>query len=388
MPARIAALFLAATMLTASCAVSIPRTTVRFATFNIAMGLDGEGQLYRRLERGDDPNLVRIAEILQRVRPDVLLLNEFDHRPGSARLLVENYLQISQSGQKALHYRYAFSAPVNTGEDSGMDLNGNGRTGDPEDAWGYGRFPGQYGMLVLSRFPIETGRVRTFRQFLWKDMPGALRPRTPTGESFYPDETWAQLRLSSKSHWDLPLTVQRRKLHLLVSHPTPTVFDGPEDRNGRRNHDENRLWADFITPGSAGYLVDDDGNGGGLPAGSSFVIAGDLNADPVDGGWQVDSMGQLLNHPRINAGCVPRSAGSAEASERQGGANLGHRGDPAADTSDFNDDSAGNYRIDYVLPSANLEVAGCGVFWPAQGEPGHDLVGASDHRLVWVDILL
>jgi hypothetical protein len=42
-------------------------------------------------------------------------------------------------------------------------------------------------------------------------------------------------------------------------------------------------------------------------------------------------------------------------------------------------------RIDYVLPSANLKVIGCGVFWPALNQPGRAWIDASDHRLVWVD---
>ena len=56
------------------------------------------------------------------------------------------------------------------------------------------------------------------------------------------------------------------------------------------------------------------------------------------------------------------------------------------DTGDFNDEYVGNMRLDYALPSATLAVTGCGVFWPAEGERGHDLIDASDHRLVWVDI--
>jgi hypothetical protein len=38
-------------------------------------------------------------------------------------------------------------------------------------------------------------------------------------------------------------------VHFLVSHSTLPVFDGPEDRNGRRNFDEIRFWADYISPG-------------------------------------------------------------------------------------------------------------------------------------------
>ena len=42
--------------------------------------------------------------------------------------------------------------------------------------------------------------------------------------------------------------------------------------------------------------------------------------------------------------------------------------------------------LDYVLPSRGLKVIGCGVFWPASDETGHELTDASDHHLVWVDI--
>ena len=49
---------------------------------------------------------------------------------------------------------------------------------------------------------------------------------------------------------------------------------------------------------------------------------------------------------------------------------------------------AGNLRVDYVLPSAGLKVTGAGVFWPVEGEPGAALIDASDHRLVWVDVVL
>ena len=44
-------------------------------------------------------------------------------------------------------------------------------------------------------------------------------------------------------------------VHFLVSHPTPPVFDGPEDRNGPRNYDEIRFWADY-SPRTGGYIYD------------------------------------------------------------------------------------------------------------------------------------
>jgi endonuclease/exonuclease/phosphatase family metal-dependent hydrolase len=369
-----------------SCVPAPEPTRIRIATFNISMGLPAEGEMAARLASGTDPQLAWIAEVLQRVRPDIVLLNEFDYSPGAAALLRDNYLHKSWSGQPPLHYEYFFDAPVNTGIDSGLDLNDNGQLGEPGDAWGFGRFPGQYGMTAWSRFPFLASHTRTFRNFAWKDMPGALRPTRENGDKYYPDATWEKLRLSSKSHWDLGIDIDGTTLHLLASHPTPPVFDGPEDRNGRRNYDEIRLLADYITPGAGNYLVDDDGAVGGLPADVRFVIAGDLNADPFDGDSRGQAIMQLLDHPGIDASCLPRSRGGAEATANQSGRNLDHLGDPALDTADFNDASTGNLRLDYVLPSRGLKVIGCGVFWPASDETGHELTDASDHHLVWVDI--
>ncbi|MGA9572881.1 MAG: endonuclease/exonuclease/phosphatase family protein [Lysobacterales bacterium] len=360
---------------------------IRIATFNIAMGLPSEGELYRRLQTGDDEALKKVAAVIQMVRPDVLLLNEFDwYELDSAVFFIQNYLDKPQFGNEAISYAHALGGAVNTGMDSGLDLNSNGVLGEAEDAWGFGTFPGQYGMMVLSRFPLQL--ERSFRFFKWSDMPDALTPLNPDGSKWYPDAIWKALRLSSKNHLDINVTVNDRTIHFLVSHPTPPVFDGPDDHNGARNHDEIRLWADYVDPRRSDYIYDDTGSKGGLPLGARFVIAGDLNADPVDGDSNTGAIAQLLEHPLIDAGCVPTSAGAAEASVEQGGKNLEQKGNPASDTGDFNDQYTGNMRIDYVLPSATLKVIGCGVFWPAQDQPGHDLVDVSDHHLVWLDIEL
>ncbi len=371
-----------------SCAVHAaeePGSQIRFATFNIAMGLETEGELYERLLSGEDERLKKVAAVIQAVRPDVLLLNEFDrYELDSGIIFIKNYLEESQHGNKPISYTHTLDGAVNTGEDSGLDLDSNGVAGEPQDAWGFGRFEGQYGMMVLSRFPLRL--ERSFRHFKWKDMPDALVPANPDGSAWYPDEIYQQLRLSSKNHWDVNVDIDGRAVHFLVSHPTPPVFDGPEDHNGTRNHDEIRLWADYIAPERSAYIYDDTGLTGGLPGNTRFVIAGDLNADPLDGDSTADAILQLLEHPKINASCEPGSGGGEEASSTQGGKNLEHKGNPATDTGDFNNEHVGNMRLDYVLPSATLKVTGCGVFWPAEGESGHELVDASDHRLVWVDI--
>jgi hypothetical protein len=247
-------------------------------------------------------------------------------------------------------------------------------------------------MAVYSRYPIDVEHVRTFQKFLWKDMPGALlpdNPATPAPADWYTAAELAAFRLSSKSHWDLPLQIGRRTVHFLVSHPTPPTFDGAEDRNGRRNHDEIRLWADYITPGRAGYLYDDAGRRGGLPPGAKFVIAGDQNADPEDGDSTADAILQLLGHPLVQDP-RPSSAGAVEQTRLQGGINLTHSGPPSLDTADFAE-PPGNLRVDYVLPRRSLTVLRSAVFWPTTDHPLFRLVGVfpfptSDHKLVWVDV--
>lgn len=363
------------------------RREVRFQTFNASLNRATEGELVADLSTPDDAQAATVAEIIQRTRPDVLLLNEFDFVAGgeAVDLFRANYLEVPQGGAEPIRYRYSFVAPSNTGVPSGHDLDDNGTVGGGNDAYGFGEFEGQYGMAVLSRYPIDTRAARTFQQFRWSDMPGNLMPT-----DFYSPEEQADLRLSSKSHWDLPILVGRDRVHFLVSHPTPPTFDGPEDRNGRRNHDEIRFWADYVA--GERYVYDDRGHRGGLRRGESFVIAGDQNADPLDGDSVDAAIDQLLDSPYLRDP-MPTSAGGPDAAARQGGANATHEGDPAYDTADFADTAPGNLRADYVLPSRDLRVHDAGVFWPTAADPLSRLTGeypfpSSDHRSVWVDLTL
>jgi len=362
---------------------------VRFATFNASLNRGNAGDLAAELSTPDNAQARVIAEIIQRTRPDVLLINEFDFDPDAVGLFQENYLDLSQNGADPISYPYTFIAPSNTGVPSGFDLNNDGTVGGPDDALGFGFFEGQFGMVVYSKYPIDD--VRTFQDFLWKDMPGALLPIDPaTGESWYTPEELDVLPLSSKSHWGLEIEIGKKTVHFLVSHPTPPVFDGAEDRNGRRNFDEIRFWADYVHPRRGRYIYDDRGGFGGLARGEAFVIAGDMNSDPNDGDSIPGAIQQLLDHPRVNGKFTPTSTGGVWAAEQQGGINDDHISDPAADTADFGE-PPGNLRADYVLPSKRLKVVDGAVFWPAEGEPFFELTGvfpfpSSDHRLVWIDV--
>jgi len=278
----------------------------------------------------------------------------------------DRFLNVSQNGRAAQNYPHRYVAISNTGIHSGFDLDNNGvidsTPGDQNyggDAFGFGEFPGKFAMAVFSKYPIDIEAIRTFEEILWKDMPGNLIP-----PGFYTADEQEVIRISSKSHWDVPIEILGTRFHFLVSHPTPPVFDGAEDRNGRRNHDEIRLWSDYLTPGSAGYLS------GGLGEGERFVIAGDQNADPTKGDSVNAAINQLLDHPRVSGEFVPARTGETTASNR-------------FDTATF------RLRADYVLPSKEgFLIEDGAVYWPTKSEEGASLVTVSDHRLVYLDLKL
>lgn len=380
-------------------------TTVRVAIFNIKefrtekiLDVDDQGL-------GRHPQALAAANILRRIAPDVVILNEIDHDYQAAgegldlnaRRFRDLYLA---HGEDGLVLPFSFATANNTGLLSGLDLDGDGHIATDADrgqrthggdCWGYGTYPGEFSMAVLSRFPIRSDAVRTFQRFLWKDLPGHHMP-----EDVFPPRVASAMRLSSKSHWDVPIEVGGRLVHLFASHPTPQGFDGPEDKNGRRNFDEIKLWTKYLD-GDA--LVDDSGQAGGFDSTDPFVVAGDLNARPLvparesDGPFKTSvydgmaAIDQLLSHPRIqDSGPFVTSAASLVHNTET--ARLpGPPGHPERSTSVFGEGA----RIDYLLPSKDIEILDGGVFWPT---PEEDPDGArwaddaSDHRLVWLDLAL
>ena len=357
--------------------------TLRIATYNASLTRSGPGLLLRAIEKGTDAQVANVVSIIQHVRPDILLLNEFDYDvEGRASAAFRAALN---SGPNAIDYPHSFSSEPNTGTLSGFDLNDDGNIGGPQDAFGYGTFPGQYGMLLLSKLPIGAN-PRTFSKLRWKDLPQARLPKQPDGGPYPSQDAQDILRLSSKSHWDIPIETPNGTIQMLASHPTPPVFDGPEDRNGLRNADEIRFWTLYL---NGEVFVDDNGHSAKRTDGPAIVL-GDLNADQNDGDGIHASIEELLTHPAL-ADPKPESRGAAEAGQ-MGAANANHDTPPALDTADWNDNRGpGNLRVDYVLPTRDLTVTDAGVFWPAPSDPLHSLLGsgkstASDHRLVWIDI--
>ena len=385
---------------------------IRVASFNASLNRSVEGGLVADLSDGSNSQAQSVAEIIQKTDADIILINEFDYDAAgtAADLFRTNYLEVSQNGAAPIDYPYAYAASSNTGLLSGFDLNNDGTTATEadrgsftyaNDSQGFGQFPGQFSFVVYSKYPIDEAGIRSFQSFLWKDMPGNLLTDgegAPALDEFYSAAEIDALRLSSKNHVDIPVNVGGEIVHVLAAHPTPPVFDGDEDRNGKRNHDEIRFWADYVN--GADYIYDDAGNYGGLEAGARFVIVGDYNADPFDGDSVNGAINQLLDDPAIiasatDASITPTGEGSVEVGPT--GFNATHLGDAAFDTADFgfnsadpaSDNAPGNLRVDYVLPSsAGFTYLGGSVYWPDSTDPDFALTSfpTSDHRLVQADL--
>lgn len=303
--------------------------------------------MLRDILKDEDAQIAATRAVIAHLRPDVLVLTDFDYDLDGRAL-------VAFSAMFDGRYPHHFAARPNTGIATGLDLDQNGRTGEARDAQGYGRFAGDGGMAILSRFPIDATAVIDLSATLWRDLPGAVLPQLD-GVPFLPEKVLAVQRLSTSGHWIVPiLPPDGPAFHLLSFAATPPVFDGPEDRNGLRNRDELRMWEVVL-------------DGGFGPASKSFVIAGNANLDPTGGAGLSDAMADFLKRGDVQDPL------------------------PGLPTADWEDDGPGDLRVSYVLPSTNWRISDAGVFWPAPDDPdvallGSDGLAAGVHHFVWVDI--
>ncbi|WP_417221167.1 endonuclease/exonuclease/phosphatase family protein [Arthrobacter sp.] len=358
---------------------------LRAAVFNVSLSRGYAGALAQDLSIPGDEHASAAAEVIQRTRPDVVLLNDFDYDDGhdAAQAFSSNYLQQGQNGQRPIDYPYVYVAPNNNGVATGADLDGNGTVGDPADGFGVGDFAGQHGMVLYSRYPIDRHQVRTFQNMLWKSMPGNQMPHQR-----YSGLVRNVMRLNSTTTWDVPVKVDGTTVHVIAANPVAPVDEAGTSQQ-KRNADQIRLLSDYVSGGAAAtYITDDRGQTGGLARDSRFVVLGDLAADPAHGPAAHGAVKDLLGNPAVTDP-RPASDGAAEAAGAAGGTADHDAAAPELLTSTPAGGAA--LRTDYALPSTTLALAGAGVFWPSARQDGRSLVfgdpaPSGNHRLVWVDV--
>jgi hypothetical protein len=324
---------------------------LRIATYNAELSGNGPGLALQALLRGTDPSQLAAAEVITKLDADVILITGIDYDQ-QGRMLAAFAALLGKP------YPYLLALRPNTGLATGLDLDGNGRFGEPRDAVAYGRFAGQAGMALLSRLPIDQPQILDFTGFLWHDLPGNLAP---------PDAPASQ-RLSTAGHYEIPLTLpDGHSLRLLAYYATPPVFDGPEDRNGKRNHDETAFWSALL----AGKLPQP-------PPAKPFVILGQSNLDPEDGEGLPDALQALLRNPALQDS-EPRAPSFTP--------DKGQKGDAALDTAFY--PQTGGLRVEVILPSSDLKILSAGILRdPPETAFGQTLTAASRHWPLWVTLEL
>lgn len=311
------------------------------ATWDAGFSRYGPGLLLRDLRKGEAQSAAALA-VIRALDADILVLTGTDYDASGAALA---HVQAALGGL----YPHALALRPNTGVPTGLDLDHDGATNGLRDTQGYGRFPGQAGIAVLSKLPLDPAALRDASALLWRDLPGADLPpdMSPAAQ--------AVQRLATTGFYDLPVTVDGKALHLLIYAATPPVFDGPEDRNGRRNADETRFWLSLLR-----------GDLPMPPPPAPFVLIGQPNLDPARGEGDRSALRALLASPLIQDP-DPRDAAGRDAT--------------------WTSPTGWGLRLDMILPSADLKVTGAGVLSPAPGDAlATDLSAASDHRPVWVTI--
>jgi hypothetical protein len=329
---------------------------LRIATYNADLSAPGPGLLLHDLRKEDlPPQRAAVVAVIAALDADVLVLTGVDYDlRGEALAALEQRLAAAGSP-----YPYRLALKPNTGVATGRDLDRNGQLGEPRDAQGWGRFAGEGGIAVLSRLPIGPD-VRDFSGFLWADLPGNLMPEDDPARDLQ--------RLHTTGAYEVPIVLKGgNSLRLLVFYASPPVFDGPEDRNGRRNHDEAAFWLRLLE--------------GGLPMpppAGPFVILGQTSLDPMDGDGRPQALRGLLAHPTLQD---PQPRGD------HGRVEPGQAGDAALDTALYDD--LGGLRVSVILPSADLMVRAAAVLWPPDSDPmAATRAAASRHSPIWVDLAL
>lgn len=322
--------------------------TLRLAVWGSELRRDGPGLLLRDIRAGQ-AQVMAARDLILAARPDVLLLLHVDHDHRLAALSAFQAL-LEAGGHPMAH---AHAPRPNSGVPSGIDLDGDGRTGTLDDALGWGRFQGAAGMALLSRHPLGPEAL-DLSGYLWRDLPGSRIPMRD-GAPFPSAEAHAVQPLSSTGHWVVPVMAPGAVLTLLAWHAGPPAFGAVPGRNRARNHDETAFWSLYL-----------DGALPEAPPAGPLTVIGNANLDPQAGDGDGAAIRALLAHPRLQD---PEPAAAREPGEPPGTATAAYAPPPQG---------PGALRSSYILPDSGLTVRDAGLIWP---DP------PARHALVWVDLI-
>ena len=245
--------------------VDSPDGKLRVATFDVNLSAKQQGQLGADLAGGASTEAAQVAKAIQQADADVVLLTGIDADEAAARSLNNQYLKHAQDGGRAVDYPYVYAGPTNKGTPSGADLDNDQVVGGPADAWGYGEFPGQGAMVLLSKHPIDAQHVQTVTKQRWSQMPGNTMPQSGLNGTIA-----EAMPVMESGLWDVPIKVGGSTVRVIAVQ-TDQVRE-ELTHSAPRHSDQLRIVGDWLS--AADYLQDDRGAAPGNH--QPYVVLGEL----------------------------------------------------------------------------------------------------------------
>ena len=241
---------------------------VRFATFNASLNRTRAGQLVEDLSTPDNAQARNVAETIQRVDPDVVLVNEFDYDPAAVDLFRDNYLEVGQNGadrsttptptsRRPTPASRAASTSTTTAPWVAATTPSASASTPGSTAWSSTRSTrstpaGPH----LPEVPVgrHAGRDAARRPRDGRSRPTGTRPTSsPTSGS--PPSRTGTCRSGSGARPCTSWSPTRRRRS--STDPRTATAPATSTRSG--------FWADYVSGGHrARYIYDDDGHRGGL----------------------------------------------------------------------------------------------------------------------------
>jgi hypothetical protein len=348
-----------------------PDKIVRFAFYHLGWHFKSSADLLLKLGDSKYFSATAAAEVIQRVKPQVLFLSglDVDAQELTVSKFSSSFLTVTQSGQTPIQYPHLYC----------MKSNNKLRSS-----------------CILSKFPFKSDKIRTFKNFAWEDMQKSKIPKNFRFQSKYKNPIQAKLdrlksakKLFSHNFADIPMVIGKTEIHLIHLLSAPTELESlSETVIPEQYQDESQFLQDYLSPETSQYIEDDSGKKGGIAANAHYVIGADFRMDPSDGPGTKTSINQLLDLDILNSNVLPNSVGATEDAAVEAGKNAFHIGTASNDTTYFSPETHGNLRTSFLIPNKSLTIDSSGVFWPDTSHPARRLIDpkVTNRRLIYVDL--
>ena len=204
----------AAALVTPPPAAAHGQRTVRFSTFNASLNRSNAGDLVADLSTPGNQQAANVAEIDPAGPARRAAGQRVRLRPGGAAACSRpTTCPCPTTASAPIDYPYRYIAPSRTpGSPRATTSTTTDRSVAPTTPSGSASSPGQFGMAVYSKYPIDDRQGPDVPALPVEGHAGRAASRRPAhcrSADWYSPAELGVFRLSSKSHWDLPIQHRR-----------------------------------------------------------------------------------------------------------------------------------------------------------------------------------